>query len=182
MSSSSNNQVNKVFPGLDKIIQGYTRSSNNEASVYVHPQLTGSSSSTIQDYVISPASSSIARFAHHTHAAANPNPIFTLVSEISQLSSRIILGSQNKESANHMTSFDSQGRHIPPPANQSARRRRKLINPKSALEMVKKRLPRPPTLSANPPAPSQAPASYLIAPRVPANCKHPPRSQSPLLN
>ncbi|KAJ9068430.1 hypothetical protein DSO57_1028698 [Entomophthora muscae] len=45
MPSFNNNQVNKLFPGLDKIMQGYTGSSNSEASVYGHYQPSGPSPS-----------------------------------------------------------------------------------------------------------------------------------------
>ncbi|KAJ9083848.1 hypothetical protein DSO57_1030514 [Entomophthora muscae] len=65
MSSFNNNQVNKLFPGLDKIMQGYTGSLNSKASVYGHSQPTGPSTSHTQEYVLSPASSSMALFAHH---------------------------------------------------------------------------------------------------------------------
>ncbi|KAJ9048302.1 hypothetical protein DSO57_1036383 [Entomophthora muscae] len=41
MSSSNINQVNKLFPGLDKIMQGYAGSFNSEASAYGHSQPTG---------------------------------------------------------------------------------------------------------------------------------------------
>ncbi|KAJ9061832.1 hypothetical protein DSO57_1016765 [Entomophthora muscae] len=59
MSSFNNNQVNKLFPGLNKIMQGYTGSLNGEASVYGHSQPAGPSASPIQESVLSPASSSM---------------------------------------------------------------------------------------------------------------------------
>ncbi|KAJ9074991.1 hypothetical protein DSO57_1000932 [Entomophthora muscae] len=84
--SSSNSQVNKLLPGLDKIMQSYAGSSNSEASVYGHSQPVGPSPSTTQEYVLSPVSSSMTLFAHHTQAADNPNYISTLASRIGQLS------------------------------------------------------------------------------------------------
>ncbi|KAJ9058419.1 hypothetical protein DSO57_1012447 [Entomophthora muscae] len=63
--SSSNSQVNKLFPGLDKIAQGYAGSSNSEASVYGRSQPSGPYPSTTQECVLSPVSSSMALFAHH---------------------------------------------------------------------------------------------------------------------
>ncbi|KAJ9070257.1 hypothetical protein DSO57_1010079 [Entomophthora muscae] len=69
MSSFNNNQVNKLFPGLDKIMQGYTGSLNSEASVYGHSQPAGPAASTTQECVLSPATSSMALFAHHAQAA-----------------------------------------------------------------------------------------------------------------
>ncbi|KAJ9077964.1 hypothetical protein DSO57_1011500 [Entomophthora muscae] len=77
MSSSNNNQINKLFPGLEKIMQGYTGSSNSEAPLYGHSQPAGPSASTTQECVLSPASSSMALFAHHAQAAANPNPVLS---------------------------------------------------------------------------------------------------------
>ncbi|KAJ9067717.1 hypothetical protein DSO57_1036347 [Entomophthora muscae] len=84
MSSFNNNQVNKLFPGLDKIMQGYTGSLNSEAYVYDHSQPAGPSSSTTQECVPSPASSSMALFAHQAQAAANPNPLSAMALKSSQ--------------------------------------------------------------------------------------------------
>ncbi|KAJ9085551.1 hypothetical protein DSO57_1012788 [Entomophthora muscae] len=67
-------------------MQGYTGSSNSEASLYGHFQPTGPSPNTTQECVLSPASSSMALFAHHPQAAANPNHISTMASGTSQLS------------------------------------------------------------------------------------------------
>ncbi|KAJ9084154.1 hypothetical protein DSO57_1027282, partial [Entomophthora muscae] len=63
--SSSNSQAKKLFPGLEKITQGYSGSSNSEASVYGHSQPAGSFPSTTQECVLSLMSSSMALFAHH---------------------------------------------------------------------------------------------------------------------
>ncbi|KAJ9085884.1 hypothetical protein DSO57_1009724 [Entomophthora muscae] len=60
MSSFNNNQVNELFPGLDKIMQGYTGSLNGKASVYGHSQPTGPSASPTQESVLSPSTSSMA--------------------------------------------------------------------------------------------------------------------------
>ncbi|KAJ9061699.1 hypothetical protein DSO57_1018117 [Entomophthora muscae] len=127
-----------IFPGLDKIMQGYTESSNSEFSLYDHSQPSGLSPSTTQECFISPASSSMALFAHHTQAAANPNHVSTLTSGIDQVSHGAINGSQNPETSNQMALSGSQDRPTLPPANQPARRRRKLINLEIVLEMVKK--------------------------------------------
>ncbi|KAJ9076667.1 hypothetical protein DSO57_1023992 [Entomophthora muscae] len=119
-------------------MQGYAGSSNSEASLYGHSQPAGPSASTTQECVLSPASSSMALFAHHTQAAANPNHISTMASGTSQLSQGTTHGSQNPETANQMATFSSQDRHIPPPANQPARCRRKFITPEIVLKMVEK--------------------------------------------
>ncbi|KAJ9065633.1 hypothetical protein DSO57_1017387 [Entomophthora muscae] len=132
MSFSNTNQVNKLFPGLDKIMQGYAGSLNGEASVYGHSQPAGPSASTTQECVFSPASSSMALFAHHTQAAANPNHIAALASVINQVSHGATNGSQNLETDNQMVLSGSQGRHTLPPDNQPARHRRKLITPEKA--------------------------------------------------
>ncbi|KAJ9050193.1 hypothetical protein DSO57_1016694 [Entomophthora muscae] len=68
MSSFNNNQVNKLFPGLGKIMQGYTGSLNSEASVYGHSQPAGPSASTNKECVLSPASSSMALVVIHMDA------------------------------------------------------------------------------------------------------------------
>ncbi|KAJ9075095.1 hypothetical protein DSO57_1039577 [Entomophthora muscae] len=138
MSSSNTNQVNELFPGLDKITQGYTGSLNSEASVYGYSQPAGSSASTTQKCVFSPLSSSMALFAHHAQTAANPNNIAILASRASHLSHGITNGSPNPETANQIALSGSQGRHTLPSANQPARCRRKLITPEIVLEMVEK--------------------------------------------
>ncbi|KAJ9058451.1 hypothetical protein DSO57_1012249 [Entomophthora muscae] len=119
-------------------MQGYTGSSNSEACVYGHSQPSGPSPSTTQECVLSPAYSSMALFAHHTQAAANPNHISTMASRTSQLSQGATHGSQNPETANQMATSSSQDGHIPPPANHSARHRRRLIIPEIVLKMVEK--------------------------------------------
>ncbi|KAJ9086573.1 hypothetical protein DSO57_1002700 [Entomophthora muscae] len=86
MSSSNNNQVIKLFPGLEKIMQGHTGSSNSEASVYGHTQPAGSSPRTIQECILSLVSSIMALFAHHTQAAANTDCVSTLAFRIRQVS------------------------------------------------------------------------------------------------
>ncbi|KAJ9049573.1 hypothetical protein DSO57_1023147 [Entomophthora muscae] len=75
-----------MFPGLDKIMQGYAGSLNGEASVYGHSQPTDPSTSPTQECVLSPATSSMTLFAHHAQAAANPNPVSTMASGTSHLS------------------------------------------------------------------------------------------------
>ncbi|KAJ9060336.1 hypothetical protein DSO57_1031883 [Entomophthora muscae] len=86
MSSFNNNQVNKLFPGLDKIMQGYTVSSNSEAFLYGHSQPAGPSASATQESVLFPATSSMALFAHHAQAAANPNSLSSMASGTSHFS------------------------------------------------------------------------------------------------
>ncbi|KAJ9056357.1 hypothetical protein DSO57_1034011 [Entomophthora muscae] len=93
MSSFNNNQLNKLFPGLDTFMQGYAGSLDGEASVYGHSQPAGPSLSTTQECVLSPVSSRMALFAHHAQAAANPNHIATLASRINQVSHGAINGS-----------------------------------------------------------------------------------------
>ncbi|KAJ9073205.1 hypothetical protein DSO57_1019097 [Entomophthora muscae] len=80
MSSFNNNQVNELFPGLDKIMQGYAGYLNSKASVYGHYQSSGPSPSPTQESVLSPTTSSMALFAHHAQAAANPNPLSAMTS------------------------------------------------------------------------------------------------------
>ncbi|KAJ9061356.1 hypothetical protein DSO57_1021541 [Entomophthora muscae] len=128
----------QMFPCLDKIMHGYAGSSNSEASVYGNSQPACSSPSTKQECVLSPVSSSMALFAHHTQTAANPNHVSTLASGIGQLSQGVTQRSQNPETANQMIPSGSQDRHIPPTANQPASHRRKLITPEIVLKMVKK--------------------------------------------
>ncbi|KAJ9080264.1 hypothetical protein DSO57_1026879 [Entomophthora muscae] len=94
--------------------------------------------STAQECVLSPATSSMALFAHHAQAAANQNQTATLASGINQLSHGATKGSQNPKTANQMASSGSQDGHFPPPDNQPARCRRKLITPEIVLEMVEK--------------------------------------------
>ncbi|KAJ9074449.1 hypothetical protein DSO57_1006099 [Entomophthora muscae] len=74
MSSSNTNQVNELFPGLDKIMQGYTGSLNGEAPVYGHSQPAGPSASTTQECVLSPLTSSMALFAHHCQGSSLGQP------------------------------------------------------------------------------------------------------------
>ncbi|KAJ9054652.1 hypothetical protein DSO57_1011883 [Entomophthora muscae] len=74
------------FPGLDNIMKGYTGSSISEASFYGHSQPACPSPSTTQECVLSPASSSMALFSHHTQAAANQNPLSVMASRTSYLS------------------------------------------------------------------------------------------------
>ncbi|KAJ9082183.1 hypothetical protein DSO57_1006919 [Entomophthora muscae] len=83
--------MNNLFPGLGKIMQGYAGSFNSEASVYGHSQPTCPSPSTIQECVLSPASSSMALFAHHTQTAVKPNHVSTLASIIGQFSQGAIV-------------------------------------------------------------------------------------------
>ncbi|KAJ9082537.1 hypothetical protein DSO57_1003696 [Entomophthora muscae] len=115
-------------------MQGYAGSINSEAAVYVHSQ----PASPTQECVLSPATSSMALFTHHSQAAANPNHTATIASRIDQVSHGATNRSQNPEIANQMTLSGSQGRHAPPPANQPARRRRKLITSEIVLEMIAK--------------------------------------------
>ncbi|KAJ9059211.1 hypothetical protein DSO57_1004838 [Entomophthora muscae] len=70
-------------------MQGYAGSSKSEDSVYGHTQTTGPSPITTQECVLSPTSPSMALFAHHTQAAANPNHVSTLTPRIGQLSQRV---------------------------------------------------------------------------------------------
>ncbi|KAJ9082702.1 hypothetical protein DSO57_1002219 [Entomophthora muscae] len=56
-----------ILTGLEKIMQGYTGSSNSKASVYGHSQPAGPSARTTQESVLSPATSSMA-------VRANPKP------------------------------------------------------------------------------------------------------------
>ncbi|KAJ9073628.1 hypothetical protein DSO57_1014237 [Entomophthora muscae] len=105
MSYFNNNQVNKLFPGLDKIMQGYTGSSNSEASVYDHSQPAGPSPSTTQECVLSPVSSSMALF-------------YTIISQLIQ---EITQGSQNLKIVNQMALFGSQDEHLPSLTIQSAK-------------------------------------------------------------
>ncbi|KAJ9068529.1 hypothetical protein DSO57_1027790 [Entomophthora muscae] len=67
MSSFNNNQVNELFPGLGKIMQGYTGSLNSEASVYGHSQPAGPSASPTQESVLSPETSSMCKEFHTLH-------------------------------------------------------------------------------------------------------------------
>ncbi|KAJ9060754.1 hypothetical protein DSO57_1027473 [Entomophthora muscae] len=120
-------------------MQGYTGSLNGEASVYGHSQPAGPSTSTTQECVLSPASSSMALFAHHAQAAANQNPLSVMASGTSHLSHGVTQRAQNPKTANQMASTSSQDGHIPPPANQPARCRRKLITLDIVLKMVEKR-------------------------------------------
>ena len=138
MSSFNNNQVNKLFPGLDKIMQGYTGSLNSEASVYGHSQPTGPSASPTQESFLSPATSSMALFAHHAQAAANPNPLSAMASRTSHFSHGVTQRAQNPKTANQMALTSSQDGHVPPQANKPARRSRKFITPEIVLEMVEK--------------------------------------------
>ncbi|KAJ9076017.1 hypothetical protein DSO57_1030155 [Entomophthora muscae] len=94
-------------------MQGYAGSLNSEASVYGHSQSTGLSASTTQECVLSPANSSMALFAHHAQAAANPNPLSAMASKTSQLIQEATQGSQNPETDNHMATSSSQDGHIP---------------------------------------------------------------------
>ncbi|KAJ9070927.1 hypothetical protein DSO57_1002554 [Entomophthora muscae] len=110
-------------------MQGYTGSLNSKASVNGHSQPAGPSTSTTQECFLSPASSSMALFAHHAQAVTNPNHISTMTSGIDQVSHEATNGSQNPEIANQMALSGSQGRHTLLPANQPMRRRRKLITP-----------------------------------------------------
>ncbi|KAJ9074892.1 hypothetical protein DSO57_1001879 [Entomophthora muscae] len=121
MSSFNNNQVNELFPGLDKIMQGYTVSSNSEASLYGHSQPAGPSASATQESVLSLATSSMALFAHHAQAAANPNPLSAMASGTRHFSHGVTQRAQNPKTANQMALTSSQDGHIPPPANQPAR-------------------------------------------------------------
>ncbi|KAJ9071795.1 hypothetical protein DSO57_1033518 [Entomophthora muscae] len=139
MSSFNNNQVNKLFPSLDEIMQGYARSLNSEASVYDHSQPTGPSASVTQETVLSPATSRMALFAHHAQAAANPNPLSAMASGTSHFSHGVTQRAQNPKTTNQMALTSSQDGHVPPPANQPTRRRRKLITPDIVLKMVEKR-------------------------------------------
>ncbi|KAJ9057358.1 hypothetical protein DSO57_1023452 [Entomophthora muscae] len=141
MSSFNNNQVNKLFPGLDQIMQGYAGSLNGEASVYGHSQPAGPSASTTQECVLSPATSSMALVAHHAQAATNPNPLSTMASGTSHLSHGVTQKSQNPKTANQMALISSQDGHIPPPANQpvlcsEARHRYTTGNPNLRIEFV----------------------------------------------
>ncbi|KAJ9086027.1 hypothetical protein DSO57_1008257 [Entomophthora muscae] len=102
-------------------MQGYAGSSNSEASVYGHSQPTGLSASTTQECVLSPATSSMALFAHHAQASANPNALSAMASRTSHLSHGVTQRAQNPETANQMALTSSQDRHIPPPANQPAK-------------------------------------------------------------
>ncbi|KAJ9060810.1 hypothetical protein DSO57_1026858 [Entomophthora muscae] len=65
----------------------------------------GPSTSTIQECVLSPASSSMALFAHHAQSAANPDCVSTLASRISQVSHGVTQRTQNTEKTNQMTLF-----------------------------------------------------------------------------
>ena len=138
MSSFNNNQVNELFPGLDEIMQGDTGSLNSEASVYGHSQTAGPSASPTQESVLSPATSSMALFAHHAQAAANPNPLSAMASRTSHFSHGVTLRAQSPKTANQMALSSSQDEHVPPPANQPARHRRKLITLEIVLEIVEK--------------------------------------------
>ncbi|KAJ9057826.1 hypothetical protein DSO57_1019004 [Entomophthora muscae] len=51
-------------------MQGYAESLNSEASVYGHSQPAGPSASTTQECVLSPATSSMALFAHHCQGSS----------------------------------------------------------------------------------------------------------------
>ncbi|KAJ9058966.1 hypothetical protein DSO57_1007049 [Entomophthora muscae] len=124
---------------LYKHYLGYTGSLKGEASVYGHSQPAGPSASTTQECVFSPATSSMALFAHHAQVAANPNPVSTMTSRTSHLSHGVTQRIQNIETANQMTLTSSQDGKIPPPANQPARCRRKLITPEIVLKMAEKR-------------------------------------------
>ena len=138
MYSFNNIQVNNLFTGLYKIMQGYAGSLNSEASVYDHSQPAGPSASPTQECVLSSATSSIALFAHHAQAAANPNPLSAMASGTSHFSHGVTQRAQNPKIANQMALSSSQDRHIPPPANQPARSRRKLITPEIVLKMIEK--------------------------------------------
>ncbi|KAJ9077758.1 hypothetical protein DSO57_1013606 [Entomophthora muscae] len=129
MSSFNNNQVNELFPGLEKIMQGYAGSLDGEACVYGHSQPVGPSESPTQESVLSPATSSMALFAHQAQAAANPNTLSAMASGTSHFSHGVTQRAQIPKTANQMASTSSQDGQVPPPANQPARRRRKLITP-----------------------------------------------------
>ncbi|KAJ9080468.1 hypothetical protein DSO57_1024629 [Entomophthora muscae] len=119
-------------------MQGYAGSLNSEACVYGHSQPAGPSASPTQESVLSPATSSMALFAHHAQASANPNPLSAMASGTSHFSHGVTQRAQNPKTANWMALTSSQDGHVPPPANQPARRRRKLITPEIVLKMVEK--------------------------------------------
>ncbi|KAJ9086224.1 hypothetical protein DSO57_1006426 [Entomophthora muscae] len=59
-------------------MKGYAESFNSKASVYSHSQPPGPSPSTTQECVLSPVSSSMALFAYHAQAVANPDCVSAL--------------------------------------------------------------------------------------------------------